>query len=128
MGPATNKVIRKGEVVSMGVSPSLNGYHGIMRRTVKAGADWTFAERVFMETLEGLYHTVMKATAEAARKAGKYAGTVAGDGPLAQAAVAMGYQLIAGGGDAAFLRAASQTRLNELQTALSKNKKNGRSR
>ena len=68
LGPATNKVIRKGEVVSMGVSPSLNGYHGIMRRTVKAGADWTFAERVFMETLEGLYHTVMKATAEAARK------------------------------------------------------------
>lgn len=68
LGPATNKVIRKGEVVSMGVSPCLNGYHGIMRRTVKAGADWTFAQRVFMETLEGLYQTVMKATVEAARK------------------------------------------------------------
>jgi Xaa-Pro aminopeptidase len=68
LGPATNKVIRKGEVVSMGVSPCLNGYHGIMRRTVKAGDDWTFAQRVFMETLEGLYHTVMKATVEAARK------------------------------------------------------------
>ncbi len=39
-----------------------------MRRTVKCGADWTFAERVFMETLEGLYHRVMKATAAAARK------------------------------------------------------------
>lgn len=68
LGPATNRVIRKGEAVSMGVSPSLNGYHGIMRRTVKAGADWTFAQRVFMETLEGLYHAVMKATVEAARK------------------------------------------------------------
>ena len=68
LGPATNKVVKKGEVVSMGVSPCLNGYHGIMRRTVKCGADWTFAERVFMETLEGLYHRVMKATAEAARK------------------------------------------------------------
>jgi Xaa-Pro aminopeptidase len=68
LGPATNKIVKRGEVVSMGVSPSLNGYHGIMRRTVKCGADWTFAERVFMETLEGLYHRVMKATAAAARK------------------------------------------------------------
>jgi Xaa-Pro aminopeptidase len=68
LGPATNKVVKKGEVVSMGVSPSLNGYHGIMRRTVKCGADWTFPERVFMETLEGLYHRVMKATAAAAKK------------------------------------------------------------
>ena len=68
LGPATNKVIKRGEVVSMGVSPCVNGYHGIMRRTVKCGADWTFAERVFMETLEGLYHKVMKAAATAARK------------------------------------------------------------
>jgi len=68
LGPATNKIIKRGEVVSMGVSPCVNGYHGIMRRTVKCGADWTFAERVFMETLEGLYHKVMKATAAAARK------------------------------------------------------------
>jgi len=68
LGPATNKIVKRGEVVSMGVSPSLNGYHGIMRRTVKCGADWTFAERVFMETLEGLYHRVMKATAAAAKK------------------------------------------------------------
>jgi Xaa-Pro aminopeptidase len=68
LGPATNKVIRKGEVVSMGISPTFNGYHGIMRRTVKAGADWTFEEKVFMETLEGLYHKVIRATAEAAKK------------------------------------------------------------
>jgi Xaa-Pro aminopeptidase len=68
LGPATNKVIRKGEIVSMGISPTFNGYHGIMRRTVKTGADWTFEERVFMETLEGLYHKVIKATAEAAKK------------------------------------------------------------
>ena len=68
LGPATNKIIRRGDVVSMGVSPCLNGYHGIMRRTVKCGADWTFEEKVFMETLEGLYRAVMKATAEAARR------------------------------------------------------------
>ena len=68
LGPATNKVLRRGEVVSMGVSPSVNGYHGIMRRTVKCGADWTFAEKIFMETLEGLYHKVMKATAAAAKR------------------------------------------------------------
>jgi Xaa-Pro aminopeptidase len=69
LGPATNKVVKRGEVVSMGVSPCVNGYHGIMRRTVKCGTDWTFAERVFMETLEGLYHRVMKATVAAAKKA-----------------------------------------------------------
>ncbi len=69
LGPATNRVVRKGDFLSMGISPSFNGYHGIIRRTVKAGADWTFAERVFMETLEGLYHKVMKAAAEAAKKA-----------------------------------------------------------
>ncbi len=68
LGPATNKAVGRGEVVSMGVSPSLNGYHGIMRRTVKCGAEWTFAERIFMETLEGLYHRVMKATQAAAKK------------------------------------------------------------
>jgi hypothetical protein len=68
LGPATNKVVRRGEVVSIGVSPSLNGYHGIMRRTVKCGAEWTFAERVFMETLEGRYHRVMQATLAAAKK------------------------------------------------------------
>jgi Xaa-Pro aminopeptidase len=68
LGPATNKVIGKGEVVSMGLSPTFNGYHGIMRRTVKCGADWTFREQVFMETLEGLYHKVMRATTAAAKK------------------------------------------------------------
>jgi hypothetical protein len=68
LGPATNKVVKRGEAVSMGVSPAVNGYHGIMRRTVKCGADWTFAERVFLETLEGLYHKVMKAVTAAARK------------------------------------------------------------
>jgi Xaa-Pro aminopeptidase len=68
LGPATNKIIKKGEVVSMGISPTFNGYHGIMRRTVKAGADWTFEERVFMETVEGLYHKVIAATSEAAKR------------------------------------------------------------
>ena len=68
LGPATNKVIRRGEAVSMGISPCFNGYHGIMRRTVKAGGDWSFSERIFLETLEGLYHKVMNATAEAAKK------------------------------------------------------------
>jgi Xaa-Pro aminopeptidase len=68
LGPATNKTIRKGEAVSMGLSPTFNGYHGIVRRTVKAGADWTFQEQVFMEALEGLYHKVMRAAGEAAKK------------------------------------------------------------
>jgi len=66
LGPATNRVIKKGEFVSLGVSPAFNGYHGIMRRTAKAGAAWTFPEGQFMATLEGLYHVVIKAAAKAA--------------------------------------------------------------
>ncbi len=68
IGPATNRIIQKGEFVSLGLSPTFKGYHGIMRRTVKAGGVWTKPEREFMKALEGLYHTVIEATAEAARK------------------------------------------------------------
>jgi Xaa-Pro aminopeptidase len=67
LGPATNRIIKKGEFVSLGLSPTFNGYHGIMRRTVKAGAAWTSQEKAFMEALEGLYRVVIRATAEAAR-------------------------------------------------------------
>ena len=68
LGPATNRKIKKGEFVSMGISPAFNGYHGIMRRTVKAGGEWTEDERAFMDALEGLYHAVIKASNEAAEK------------------------------------------------------------
>jgi Xaa-Pro aminopeptidase len=68
LGPATSRVIKKGEFVSLGLSPTFNGYHGIMRRTVKVGAEWTRQEKSFMDALEGLYHIVIQATAEAARK------------------------------------------------------------
>ena len=68
IGPATNRIIKKGEFVSLGLSPTFNGYHGIMRRTVKVGAEWTREENAFLKALEGLYHTVMQATAQAARK------------------------------------------------------------
>jgi Xaa-Pro aminopeptidase len=68
LGPATNRIIKKSEFVSLGISPTFNGYHGIMRRTVKVGAAWTKEEKIFMDALKGLYHTVIKATAEAARK------------------------------------------------------------
>ncbi len=68
LGPATNRVIKKGEFVSLGLSPTFNGYHGIVRRTVKVGAERTFPEEEFMAALEGLYHAVIKATAVAARR------------------------------------------------------------
>ncbi len=68
LGPATNRVIGRGEFVSLGVSPSFNGYHGIMRRTVKAGAERTFPEEEFFAALEGLYHVVLNAASEAARR------------------------------------------------------------
>lgn len=67
LGPATNRRIKRGEFVSIGISPAFNGYHGIMRRTVKVGADRTKAEKTFMNALEGLYHTVIKAAQQAAR-------------------------------------------------------------
>jgi len=68
LGPATNRKIKKGEFVSLGISPTFNGYHGIMRRTVKAGNEWTQDEQAFMDALEGLYHAVIKASKEAAEK------------------------------------------------------------
>jgi len=68
LGPATNRLIKRGEFISLGLSPTFNGYHGIMRRTVKAGAEWTKQEKAFLDALEGLYHTVIQAAAEAARK------------------------------------------------------------
>jgi len=68
IGPATNNVIREGDMVSLGVSPTFNGYHGVIRRTVRAGKAPTPAQKKFLETVEGLYHTVMEATKEAAKK------------------------------------------------------------
>ena len=68
LGPATNRAIEKGEFVSLGLSPTFNGYHGIMRRTAKVGAGWTRQEKAFMGALEGLYGVVIQATAQAARR------------------------------------------------------------
>ncbi|MEM2122089.1 MAG: M24 family metallopeptidase [Candidatus Bathyarchaeia archaeon] len=66
IGPATNRVIHMGEIVSLGVSPTFNGYHGVIRRTVKVGEGFTSEEREFMEAVEGLYKVVMEATSRAA--------------------------------------------------------------
>jgi Xaa-Pro aminopeptidase len=68
IGPATNRIIRRGEMVSLGVSPSFLGYHGVVRRTVKAGAERTFAEDQFLAALRGLYHAVWAATVRAAAR------------------------------------------------------------
>ena len=68
LGPATNRIINRGEFVSLGVSPTFNGYHGIVRRTVKVGAERTSPEQQFMDALAGLYDIVIQAAAEAARR------------------------------------------------------------
>ncbi len=68
LGPATNRKIKKGEFVSLGISPTFNGYHGIMRRTVKVGSDLTRDEKAFMDVLEGLYHTVIQAAQQTAKR------------------------------------------------------------
>jgi len=68
IGPATDKVIRSGDIVSLGVSPTWHGYHGIVRRTVCVGKDWNAGQRAFMEAVEGLYRTVWEATEAAAAR------------------------------------------------------------
>jgi len=68
IGPASSKVIRKGEMVAMGLSPSFRGYHGVIRRTVCAGKEPDAKQQEFIKAVEGLYATVMKATKEAAKK------------------------------------------------------------
>ncbi|MFW6038846.1 MAG: HpcH/HpaI aldolase family protein [bacterium] len=57
----------------------------------------------------------MRKTADAARSAGKFACCVSGDEQSARAAVEMGYQVLVGGGDIAFLRVAAANRLTELR-------------
>ncbi|MFH1922119.1 MAG: M24 family metallopeptidase [Planctomycetota bacterium] len=68
IGPATDKMIERGDVVSLGVSPTWHGYHGIVRRTVRAGVDFTAGQRKFVEAVEGLHNVVWEATIEAAAK------------------------------------------------------------
>ena len=66
IGPATDKVIKHGEVVSMGLSPTWHGYHGIVRRTLRVGRDFTAGQLRFLEAVEGLYRTVFEAAVKAA--------------------------------------------------------------
>jgi hypothetical protein len=68
IGAATNKVIRKGEVVSLGVSPTFNGYHGVVRRTIVAGNRPDPGQAAFIKAVEGLYVAVMEAVQEAAKE------------------------------------------------------------
>jgi len=68
IGPATNKVIQKGEIVSLGVSPTFNGYHGVVRRTVRAGKELDAGQRGFIKAVEDLYVVVMEAVKEAASR------------------------------------------------------------
>ena len=68
IGPATDKVIESGDVVSLGVCPTWHGYHGCVGRTVRAGKDFSKEQRAFVEAAEGLYRTVWAATEKAAAK------------------------------------------------------------
>ena len=68
IGPATNRVIEKGDFVSLGVSPTFNGYHGVIRRTVRAGKDPSLEQRAFIKAVEDLYVVVMEAVRKAAEE------------------------------------------------------------
>ena len=68
IGPATPRVIQRGDMVSVGVSPTWHGYHGIVRRTVRCGAKPTRAQNELIAATEGLYRVVMDAIVNAGRK------------------------------------------------------------
>ncbi len=68
IGPATNKVIEKGDFVSLGVSPTFNGYHDVVRRTVRAGKNPSPEQRAFLKAVEDLYVVVMEAVRRAAEE------------------------------------------------------------
>jgi 2-keto-3-deoxy-L-rhamnonate aldolase RhmA len=57
----------------------------------------------------------MARTAQAAREAGKFAGTVASDKDTLRVALEMGYRMIVGGSDIVFLRTLAAQRLKELR-------------
>jgi hypothetical protein len=66
---ASNKKLKGGEMVAMGLSPTFNGYHGIVRRTVKVGKKpYNRDQKALLGAVEGLYRTVMDATIEAVKK------------------------------------------------------------
>ena len=60
----------------------------------------------------------MEQTAKAARNAGKFAGTVAASAKLSRIAVDMGYQIIVGGADIAFMRIGAANLLEQLREEL----------
>jgi Xaa-Pro aminopeptidase len=68
IGAATNKVIRKGETVSLGVSPTFNGYHGVVRRTIVVGKKPSIDQIEFFKAVEGLYVAVIEAVQQAAKE------------------------------------------------------------
>ena len=60
----------------------------------------------------------LERTARAACDAGKFAAGVSKDGPTAEMMVGMGYRMLAGGGDIAFLRTMAAQKLSELTEAV----------
>jgi Xaa-Pro aminopeptidase len=66
IGPASDKVIEAGELVSVGLSPTWHGYHGILRRTIRVGAAPTAEQRELIAAVEGLYRVVIEAAQHAA--------------------------------------------------------------
>ena len=66
IGPASDKVIDDGDLVSIGLSPTWHGYHGILRRTIRVGAAPTAGQRELIAAVEGLYRTVIEAAQKAA--------------------------------------------------------------
>lgn len=67
----------------------------------------------------------MKATAQAARSKGRFAGCVAATAEAAGMAKEMGFQVLAGGGDVGFIRTMAPAKLNELKAGLAGAKTGG---
>ena len=69
----------------------------------------------------------MERTVKAASAAGKVGGAVTGSARAARTAADMGYQMLIGGGDIAFMRSAAASRLAELRDELKQETADGAS-
>ena len=67
IGPASNKVIRDGEIVQFGCSPSYEGYKGISRRAVVVGKP-TPTQRKYFEILDEAFARAANALKEVVEK------------------------------------------------------------
>ncbi len=67
IGPASNRVMREGEIVQVGCSPSYQGYKGVCRRVVVLG-EMTLTQRAYFKLLKEAYDKAEEALRSVAQE------------------------------------------------------------